>query len=106
MTNITDKRARDIVRTWAIDNDYQISAKGAIPERIRQAYVETYGPEAVADIVEYVTSPAGTKMVIVMCPLCANLHTHSADSLGHRSPHCSDELASRKGGYWLGEKTS
>lgn len=105
MSNISTKEARSIVRQWALDNGVPCASTGAIPERVRQAYVDAYSTEAIAPVLRYEDST-----VRVMCPLCANIHQHGAkdsSELGHRINHCHNALAEGANlGYYLTEVTS
>lgn len=101
MSNITSPRARQIVRAWARTAGQPINDKGAIPEQVRQAYVNAHAPSKEAHIVE-----TTTKSTKVMCPYCANIHTHGAGSTGPKIAHCSKPLTDTDGGYWIVEARS
>lgn len=93
MSNINTTRAREIVRVWARRSGLDAADRGAIPESVRQAYVDAHAGDRLAPVLE--REPHAFQ---VMCPLCANEHEHSKE-LGWRVAHCTNPLTDTTDGY-------
>lgn len=93
---MTTTSGRAYLRDWARANGIEIADKGAIPARVKDAYIDQASDKAPVIAV-------GPRSVTVVCPLCTETHTHGIGD-GHRVAHCASSSRRRSdsaSGYYV-----
>jgi hypothetical protein len=102
--NETD--ANRIIRDWAHSAGVAVAGKGAIPERVKQAWIDAHKGENLPVIGHalYRSNKVWQRQIQVLCYYCARVHRHGGD-LGERLPAASNHRVGHcagggpRGGY-------
>lgn len=107
-----DQYVNKTIRDWARGAGVQVADKGAIPNAVRTAWIETHqglnNPVIWHWLEQDHRAGRWIRGVDVLCYRCASIHRHGgfpgerlAPEHNHRSAHCAGEYAGQPDGYYL-----